>query len=118
MYRICHNPLVHPIFKESFKYSFQEEYLATRSDSQYYLFPLSTDILACQASNGQFYHNNSPLYTEDTSSPCGYALFLQDKERINKFFTLSVINQTQDETFIINDDFLEFPSFRVIKSYT
>ena len=33
-----------------------------RSDTQYILFPMSTDILACQVSNGQFCHINSLLY--------------------------------------------------------
>ena len=38
----------------SFKYSIREEYLTISSDVQYILFPISTDILACQVSNGQF----------------------------------------------------------------
>ena len=61
--------------------------------------------MACQVSNGHFYQINSPLYVADTSNSCSYALFLQDKERIDKFCTLSVINQTQDEAFHINDNF-------------
>ena len=61
--------------------------------------------MACQVSNGQFCHINSPLYTADTSNLCSYGLFLQDKERINKFCILSVINKRQDESFNINDNF-------------
>ena len=52
LYRIHNIPLVHPILKKSFRYSIQEEYLVIRSDAQYILFPVSTDILACQVSNG------------------------------------------------------------------
>ena len=48
LYRIHNIPLVHPILKNSFRYSIQEEYLAIRSDAQYILFPLSTDIMAYQ----------------------------------------------------------------------
>ena len=106
LYRIQNIPLVHPILKKSFRYSFQEEYLAIRSDSQYILFPLNTNIMACQVSNGQFYCINSPLYTADTSNSYSYALFLQNKDKIKTFCILSVINQTQDETFNINDSFL------------
>ena len=105
LYRIHNIPLVNLIFKKSFKYSIQEEYLAVRSDSQYISFPLSTDIMACQVSNGQFCHINSPLYTTDTLNSCSYALFLHEKERINQFCILSVINQTQDEAFNINNTF-------------
>ena len=54
LYRIHNIPLFHPILKKSFKYSIQEEYLMIWSDAQYILFPVSTDILACQVSNGQF----------------------------------------------------------------
>ena len=72
-----HNiPLVHPILKKSFKYIIQEEYLSIRSDEQYISFLLSTDIMACQVSNGQICHINSALYTTDTSNSCTYALFL------------------------------------------
>ena len=87
--RIHNIPLVHPILKKPFRYSIQEEYLAIRSDAQYSLFPISNDIMASQASNGQFCHINFPLYTSDTSYSCSYALFLQDKDKINKYCILS-----------------------------
>ena len=48
IYRRHNIPLVHPVLKKSFKYSIQEEYLATRSDLQYISFPLSADIMVCQ----------------------------------------------------------------------
>ena len=41
----------------------------------------------------------------DTLSSCSYALFIQTKYKINSFYILSVINQTQDEAFNINDNF-------------
>ena len=66
--------------------------MSIRSDEQYILFPLSTDIMICQVSNGQFCHINPPLYAVDTSYSCSYALFLQDKDKINIFCILSVIN--------------------------
>ena len=62
-----HNkPLVHLVLKESLRNSIQEEYLTIRSDAQYISLPLSMDIMACQVSNGQFCHTNSPLYAADT----------------------------------------------------
>ena len=105
LYRIHNIPLVHTVLKKSLKYSTQEEYLAIRSDTQYILFPLRTDIMACKVSNGKFCHISFPLYTADTSNSCSYALFLQNKDKINKLCTLWVINQTQDEAFNINDNF-------------
>ena len=48
---------------------------------------------------------NPPLYAADTSDSCSYALFLKNREEINIFCILSVINQTQDEAFNINDSF-------------
>ena len=82
-YRIHNIPFVHPILKKSFRYSIQEEYLAFRSDAQYISFPLSTDIMACQVSNGQFCCINSPLYTAGTSGSCSYATLFQNKDKIN-----------------------------------
>ena len=83
--RIHNIPSVHPLLKKSFKYCIQEEYLAIRSDSQYISFPLSTNIMACQVSNGQFCHIISYLYGVDTSNSCRYSVFLKNGERINKF---------------------------------
>ena len=71
--------------------------------------------MACQVSNGQFCHINSPLYTVDTSNSCSYALFLKNKDKINKFCILSVINQTQDEALNINDNVWAISSFKTIK---
>ena len=72
-----HNiPPVHPTLQKSFQYTIHEEYLAIRLDRQYISFPLSTDIMVCQVSNGQFCCINSPLYTADTSKSYSYALFL------------------------------------------
>ena len=61
--------------------------------------------MACQVSNGQFCHIDSPLYATNNSNSCSYALFLKAREKINDFFILSLINQTQDEAFNIDDNF-------------
>ena len=45
LHRIHNLPLVHPVLKESFKYTFQEEYLAIWSDSQYISISLSANIM-------------------------------------------------------------------------
>ena len=50
-------------------------------------------------------HINSPLYTANTLSSCSYAIFLPNKDKMSKFCILSVINQTEDEAFNINDNF-------------
>ena len=47
LFRIHNIPLVHPILKKSFRCSIQVEYITIRSDKQYILLPLSTDIMAC-----------------------------------------------------------------------
>ena len=105
LYRIHNIPVVHPVLKKLFKYSIQEEYLAIRSDSQFISFPPSDDIMACQVSNGQFCHINSPVYATDTSKSCSNALFLKDKVKIDNVCIVSVINQTQDGALNINDNF-------------
>ena len=112
LHRLHNIPLVYPIFKRSFRYSIQEEYLAIRSHAQYISIPLGMDIMTYQVSNGQFCHINSPLYTAGTLSSCSYAIFLQNKDKINKFSILSVIYQTQDETFNINDSFWEISTLQ------
>ena len=117
LYRIHNIPLVHSIMKKSFKLSIQEEYLAIRLNSQYILFPLNINIMACQVSNGQFCHINSPLYAAHTSNSCSYALFLKDRVKINNFCISSVINQTQDEALNINTNFWAISTLQDNKSY-
>ena len=63
--------------------------------------------MACQVLNGQFCCINSPLYAADTDS-CSYALLLQNKDNINQFCILLVINQMQDAEININDNFWAF----------
>ena len=107
-FNLCgiHNiPLVHPVPNKSSINSIQEEYLTVKSDTQYISFPLSADIMAYQVSNGQFCNMNCPLYTADTLSSDSYTPFLHNKDGINKFCILSVINQTQGEAININDNF-------------
>ena len=105
LFRIHNIPVVHPTLKKSFWYTIQKEYLAIRLVGQYISFPLSTDMMVCQVSNGQFCHINAPLYTVDTSKSCSYALFLQNRNKINIFCTLSAINKTHDKAVNINDNF-------------
>ena len=62
--------------------------------------------MACQVPSGQFCHINCSLYMADTSTSCSYALFLNNKTRINSVSILSVINQTHDEAGSINDSSL------------
>ena len=85
LFKIYNIPLVHPTLQKSFQYTIQEEYLTIRLDAQYLSYPLSTDIIAHQVSNGQFCHINTSLYTVDTSKPCSYALFPQKRNKINTF---------------------------------
>ena len=66
LFRIYNIPLVHPTLQKLFQYTIQEEYLTIRLDRQYLSFPLSTDIMVCQVSNGQFCCINTPLYTAET----------------------------------------------------
>ena len=105
LFRIHNIPLAHPTLQMSFQYTIQEEYLAIRSDGQYISFLLSRDIMACHVSNGQFGHINTPVYTSDTSKSCSYSLFLQNKNKINSFCTLSVTNQTHNKAVNINGTF-------------
>ena len=56
-----------------------------------------------------------PLYTADTSSSCSYALFLQNKDRINKFWNSSVVNQIQDKAINRYDNFWSISTLQINK---
>ena len=63
-------------------------------------------------SNGQFCHSNSPLYGADTSNSCSCAIFFQKKDKINKFYIISVINRTHNEAINISDNFLAISTLK------
>ena len=69
LFQIHNILLVHPTLQKSFQYIIHEQYLVIRLDRQYISFPLSTDIMACQVSNGQFYNINPPYIQQTPSSP-------------------------------------------------
>ena len=50
-----------------------------------------------------------------TSSSSSYALFLQNKDRINKFCLLSIINQMQDVEININNSFWSISTLHINK---
>ena len=68
IFRIHNIPLVQLTLQKSFQYAIQEECLAIRLDGQYISFPLSMDIMACQVSNGQFCHINTPYIWQTLQS--------------------------------------------------
>ena len=117
LFQIYNIPLVRPILKKSFRYSIQAENIAIRFDKQYISFPLSMGIMACQVLNDQFCHINSPLYAVDTSNSYSYVLFLQNKDKINKFCMLSVTNQVQNEAVNINNNFWAISTLQNNKSF-
>ena len=60
--------------------------------------------MACQVSNGQFCHINS-FYIQQILNILAVMPLSLKKDKINTFYILLLINQTQDEAFNINDNF-------------
>ena len=104
LYRIHIIPLGQPLLKNHLNIQYRKNTSQLDQMCNIFHFLVISDILSCQVSNGQFCCINSLLYSVDTSSSCNYALFLQNKDRINKFCTLSMVNQMQDGAFNISDN--------------
>ena len=118
LFQITNIPLIHLALQRSFQYTIHEEYLAIRLDRQYISFPFSTDIMACQVSKGKFCHNNTPYIQLASPSPAAIPYSSKNRNKINTFSTLSVINQTHDKDVNINDILGESQPWKAIKSFT
>ena len=56
--------------------------------------PTALDVRLCLMTNGHLYMFNQALYPVECTSWCIYALFINDKEQIEKNCLLKTINRT------------------------
>ena len=89
-------PLLHPELKKVFKYEIGNPYIAVRSDNNYFTIPNHDDVVTCQISAGHFCNFNTALYPTASTKECLYHLLVNDKEKIQKYCTISVRKYTQD----------------------
>ena len=95
-YRIHNLPLLDPNILKSFYYEVSYKYLAVRSDMRHITFPDDNIFMSCIVSTGQFCRLDTALHLADKVHDCSYFLFMNNKEKIQEYCKISVINLTAD----------------------
>ena len=94
LYKVHNLPMLHPTLHVHAQYEIEGSYLATVMDGMFITLPTSLDIRLCLMTNGHLCMFNQALYPVECTSWCINALFINDKEQIEKKCLLKTINCT------------------------
>ena len=97
-------PLLHPELKKVFTYDLESPYIALRMDSNYFTIPMQDDILTCTISAGHFCNLNTPLYPVSSTTECIYHLLVNNKDKIEEFCRVSIIDYAHDTAINLQDN--------------
>ena len=93
VYKAHNLPAVNPEVGMSATYQLEGEYLAVGQHGLYAAIPKSRDILLCLVSRGGLCVMNEALHPVETLEWCIYALFIQNKDKINKYCEMDFKNR-------------------------
>ena len=65
-------------------------------------FPDDQNILSCVASSGHFCRLDTALHPVNKIQECSCFLFKDVKEKVRKYFLISILNQARDQAISID----------------
>ena len=84
LYEVHNLPMLHPTLHVHAQYEIEGSYLATIMDGMFITLPTALDVRLCLMMNGHLCMFNQVLYPVKCTNWCIYALFINDKEQIEK----------------------------------
>ena len=94
LYKVHNLPMLHPILHVYAWYEVEDSYLATVMDGMFITLPTALDVRLCLMTNGHLCMFNQALYRVECMNWCIYALFINNKDQIERNCLLRTINQT------------------------
>ena len=94
LYKVHNLPMLHPTLHVHAQYEIEVSYLATVMDGMFITLPTAFDVRLCLMTNGHLCMFNQALYPVEHINWCIYALFINDKERVERDCLLKTMNQT------------------------
>ena len=85
------------------QYEIEGSYLATIMDGMFITLPTALDVGLCLMANGHLCMFNQVLYLVECTNWCIYALFINDKEQIEKNCLLKTINHTTNLAYNLDE---------------
>ena len=102
LYKVHNLPMLHPTLHVHAQYEIEGSYFATVMDGMFITLPTALDVRLCLMTNGHLCMFNQALYPMEHTSWCIYALFINDKEQIEKNCLLKTINRTTNLAYSLD----------------
>ena len=102
LYKVHNLPMLHPTLHVHAQYEIEGLYLATVMDGMFITLPTALDVRLCLIMNGHLCMFNQALYPVERTNWCIYALFIYDKEQIEKNCFLRTINRTTNQAYSLD----------------
>ena len=84
LYKVHNLPMLHPTLHVHAEYEIEGSHLATVMDGMFITLPTALDVRLCLMTSGHLCMFNQALHPVECMSWCIYALFINDKEQIEK----------------------------------
>ena len=94
LHKVHNLPIIHLTLHVHAQYEIEGSYIATIMDGMFITLPTALDVRLCLMTNGHLCMFNQALHPVECTSWCIYALFINDKEQIEKNCLLKTINRT------------------------
>ena len=102
LYKVHNLPMLHLTLHVHAQYEIEGSYLAIVMDGMFITLPTALDVRLCLMTNGHLYMFNQALYPVECMNWCIYALFIKDKEQIEKNYLLKTINHTTNLAYSLD----------------
>ena len=102
LYKVHNLPMLHPTLHVHAQYEIEGSYLATVMDSMFITLPTALDVRLCLMMNGHLCMFNQALYPVEHMNWCIYALFINNKDQIERNCLLRTINQTTNLAYSLD----------------
>ena len=102
LYKVHNLPIIHPTLHVHAQYEIEGSYLGTVMDGMFITLPTALDVRLCLMTNGHLCMFNQVLHPVEHTSWCIYALFINDKEQIEKNCLLKTINCTTNLAYSLD----------------
>ena len=102
LYKVHKLPMLHPTLHVHAQYEVEGSYLATVMDGMFITLPTALDVRLCLMTNGHLCMFNQALYPVECTNWCIYALFVNNKDQIERNCLLRTINQTTNLAYSLD----------------
>ena len=102
LYKVHNLPIIHPTLHVHVQHEIEGSYLATVMDGMFITLPTALGVRLCLMTNGHLCMFNQALYPVECMSWCIYALFINNKEQIEKNCLLKTIKHTINSAYSLD----------------